>query len=69
MAGELVVAYGTRELPELCRQSIDYAQSWVERGLPGHLLPIDGANHFTILETLADPQGALTQALLGLVRG
>jgi arylformamidase len=67
MAGELVVAYGTRELPELCRQSIDYAQSWVERGLPGHLLPIDGANHFTILETLADPQGALTQALLGLV--
>src|SRR5262244_559813 len=24
-AGELVVAYGTRELPELCRQSIEYA--------------------------------------------
>jgi arylformamidase len=68
MAGELVVAYGTRELPELCRQSIDYAQAWVEHGLPGHLLPVDGANHFTILETLADPHGALTQALLGMVR-
>ena len=69
MAGELVVAYGTRELPELCRQSIDYAQAWVERGLAGHLLPVDGANHFTILETLADPRGALAQALLKLIGG
>jgi arylformamidase len=34
-AGELVVAYGTRELPELCRQSIEYARAWTERGLPG----------------------------------
>ena len=67
MAGELVVAYGTNELPELCRQSIEYAQAWTERGLSGHLLPVDGANHFTILETLADPQGALTQALLAMV--
>jgi len=63
MAGPLVVAYGTAELPELCRQSIDYAQAWAERGLPGHLLPIDSADHFTILESLADPHGALTQAL------
>jgi hypothetical protein len=43
MAGPLVVAYGTAELPELCRQSVDYAQAWVERGL---------------LESLADPDGA-----------
>jgi arylformamidase len=35
MAGPLVVTYGTAELPELCRQSIDYAQAWVGRGLPG----------------------------------
>jgi hypothetical protein len=32
MAGPLVVAYGTAELPELCRQSVDYAQAWVQRG-------------------------------------
>ena len=68
MAGPLVTAYGTRELPELCRQSIDYAQAWAERGLPGHLLPVDGADHFTILEALADPKGVLTSALLDLVR-
>ncbi|HVH80929.1 MAG TPA: alpha/beta hydrolase fold domain-containing protein, partial [Stellaceae bacterium] len=66
MAGELIVAYGTNELPELQRQSVEYAQAWVERGLAGHLLPIDGANHFTIMETLASPDGALTQALIGM---
>jgi arylformamidase len=69
MAGPLVVTYGTAELPELCRQSIDYAQAWVGRGLPGRLLPIDGADHFTILETLARPDGELMQALLALIRG
>ena len=68
MAGPLVVAYGTAELPELCRQSVEYAQAWVEAGLPGHLLPIDGADHFTILEALADPRGALTEALLRMIR-
>ena len=68
MAGPLIVTYGTAELPELCRQSVDYAQAWVERGLPGHLLPIDGADHFTILETMARPDGELMQALLSLVR-
>jgi arylformamidase len=67
--GPLIVTYGTAELPELCRQSIDYAQAWAERGLPGYLLPIDGADHFTILETLARPNGELMQALLSLVRG
>jgi arylformamidase len=67
MTGELVVAYGARELPELCRQSIDYAQAWVERGLPGHLLPVDDTDHFTVLDTLADPNGVLAQAVVDLV--
>jgi arylformamidase len=66
MAGELIVTYGTEELPELQRQSVEYAQTWVEEGLPGHLLPVDGANHFTILETLARPDGMLAQAVARL---
>jgi arylformamidase len=66
-AGELVVAYGTRELPELCRQSIEYGREWNERGLPGRLLPVDGADHFTILDALARPEGVLTRALLGML--
>jgi arylformamidase len=66
-AGELVVAYGTRELPELCRQSVEYARAWTERGLPGRLLPVDGADHFTILDSLARADGALTGALLAML--
>src|SRR6202007_2165267 len=60
-ASELVVAYGTRELPELRRQSIEYARAWTERGLPGRLLPVHGADHFTILDALARPEGVLTR--------
>lgn len=67
MAGELIVAYGTEELPELQRQSVTYAQAWAEQGLPGHLHPVTGANHFTILETLAHPDGELTQALMAMI--
>jgi arylformamidase len=63
-AGELVVAYGTEELPELCRQSTEYGRRWTERGLPGYLLPADDADHFTILDALARPEGVLTRALL-----
>ena len=66
-AVELVVAYGTRELPELCRQSMEYARAWTERGLPGRLLPVDDADHFTILDALARPEGILTRALLAML--
>ena len=58
----LVVAYGKAELPELQRQSEEYAKVAKARvlGLPKH-------DHFTILEELASPQGALTQALRTLI--
>jgi hypothetical protein len=44
-------------------QSTEYGRRWTERGLPGYLLPVDGADHFTILDALARPEGALTGAL------
>jgi arylformamidase len=66
-AGELIVAYGTGELPELRRQSIDYGRAWTGRGLPGSLLPVEGANHFTVLEALARPDGELTRAFLKML--
>lgn len=68
-AAPLVIAYGTAELPELRRQSISYADAWNERGLPGRLMAIAGANHFTILEALASPDGMLTKALVRTLRG
>jgi arylformamidase len=63
---DLIIAYGSDELPELCRQSIDYGRAWTGRGLPGHVLPVEGANHFTVLEALADPKGDLTEALIDM---
>jgi hypothetical protein len=54
-------------LPELRRQSIDYGRAWTGRGLPGSLLPVEGANHFTVLEALARPDGELTRAFLKML--
>lgn len=60
-AGNLVVAYGTAELPELQRQSRDYLAAWQAGGLNGTLVPIEGSNHFSILEQLAQPDGLLAR--------
>lgn len=68
MAGPLIVTYATAELPELCRQSTSYATAWAGHGLPGRLLPIEGVDHFTILESLARPDGERMRALLTLAR-
>jgi arylformamidase len=60
----LVIAYGTAELSELQRQSREYAAKFGHR-----VLALEGQDHFTILEELASPQGALTAALRTLVDG
>lgn len=63
----LMLAYGGGELPELQRQSEGYAVARAGAGLRGRLLRVDGCNHFTILEELARPEGALTRLLLELI--
>lgn len=56
----LTVAYGTRELAELQRQSREFAAARAQAGLRGTVAPLDDHNHFSILEELADPKGRLT---------
>lgn len=56
----LMIAYGTGELPELQRQSREYAAARAAAGLPGGLAALEGHNHFSILDELANPDGALT---------
>ena len=51
----LYVVYGADELPELCRQSEEYAKL---NGGKAAALP--HRNHFTVLEDLASPHGGLT---------
>jgi len=65
-AGPLSLAYGTAELPELQRQSQAYFRAWTEAGLDGVITPLEGHNHFSILEELASPDGRLSIALRGL---
>jgi acetyl esterase/lipase len=59
----LCVTVGLGELPELIRQSEDYAAAWQRRGLPGRYLPLPVHDHFSILEELARPDGKLLAAL------
>jgi arylformamidase len=61
----VTVAYGARELPELCRQSEAYAKKVGQ----AKLLRLPNHDHFTILEELASRDGALTRELCTLVDG
>jgi arylformamidase len=63
----LAVAYGTKELPALVTDSRDLHARRTAAGAPGPLVPISGADHFTILEELRKPDGALVRAARALV--
>ena len=58
----LAIAYGTRELAALVRDSCKLHALRAAKHLSGPLLPIAGANHFTILEELRRPNGQLVRA-------
>jgi acetyl esterase/lipase len=66
-AGSLSIAYGEAELPELQRQSREFYTAWRAAGLPGQLAPIPGRDHFSILDELHRPDGALAAAVCRLV--
>ncbi|MGO8920370.1 MAG: alpha/beta hydrolase [Stellaceae bacterium] len=66
-AGRLIVAVGGAELPELRRQSRDYAEAWRRQGLPGAFQELPGCHHYAALEQLARPDAALARALAELV--
>jgi arylformamidase len=61
------ILVGGAELPELRRQSEDYYQALTARGLPATLQQVPEQNHFSIMEELARPDGALTRALVELM--
>jgi len=59
IARPLVIAYGTAELPELQRQSAEYAAALARTGGSATLAPLAGHDHFSVMEELADPNGTL----------
>ena len=60
----LVVTVGLDELPELIRQSEEFATAWQKCGLAGWYVPLAGHDHFSIVEELARPDGRLLAELL-----
>jgi acetyl esterase/lipase len=68
-ASPLVVSVGLGELPELIRQSEEYATAWRRSGLAGEYVPLPGHDHFSILEELAQPNGKLLAALKEMAGG
>jgi len=63
----LDIAYGTAELPALVYDSIQFHEARMDAGAPGRLVPIPGADHFSILGELRRPDGALVDIALELV--
>jgi arylformamidase len=62
----LDLAYGKNELPALVFDSIYLHDKRSKEKAKGELLPIEGADHFTILNELRRPDGKLVNALLRL---
>jgi arylformamidase len=62
----LRLAVGACELPELKRQSATFADAARARGLPVQLTELPGHHHFSILDEIARPDGALTRQLVEL---
>jgi len=58
---------GSAELPEMRRQTADYASARRVAGLPVHYEEISGANHYTILNDMLRPEGRVHQAVVVMV--
>jgi arylformamidase len=63
----LHLSVGGAELPELQRQSTDYGAAAQARGLPVRLSVLPGHHHFSIMDEIARPDGALVRDLRELI--
>ena len=64
----LVAALGADETPEFHRQSHAIHQRWGSAGVITEVLPIAGANHFTVVDELTRPDSALLARIVALAR-
>ena len=64
----VVVAVGGDEPEGWRQQSLDYAEACRDAGCATELMVVDGANHFTVAETMCDPGSALFQALMARIK-
>jgi arylformamidase len=69
IAKPLVISFGGNELPTLVHDAWRFYDLRSREGAPGQILPIDGADHFSILGELQQPDGALVRAAAALLHG
>ena len=63
----LAIAYGSKELPALVADSRTLHEYRAAAHAPGPLIPVAGADHFTILEELRSSQGSLVRVMPSLL--
>jgi acetyl esterase/lipase len=63
----LIISFGSAELPTLVHDAWRLQELRSREGAPGKILPIAGADHFSILRELQMPEGALVRAATSLV--
>lgn len=63
----VIVSFGEAELPELQRQSLQYAAARRAARIPVRVAALPDKDHFTILHELTSADGTLTKALIDLV--
>ena len=62
-AGSLMLCVGGAETDEFLRQQAAYAEAWRARRLPLEIVAAPGLHHFSVVDELARPAGALNQAV------
>lgn len=62
----MAISYGSLELPALVDDSRDLHEMRAAAHAPGALIPVAGADHFTILRALQESDGELVRAALAL---
>ena len=67
VAKPLAIAYGTAELWPLVADSRNYHAHRAQANLPGPLIAVADANHYTIMEELRSRDGILTRAAMRLL--
>ncbi len=66
IAKPMTIAYGTRELPTLVNDSRRLHAVRAATHMSGSLIPVAGADHFSILDEICRPDGCMTRAALAL---
>ena len=58
---------GSAELPEMRRQTADYASARRAAGLPMEYAEIPDANHYTVLNSMMNSDGTVHRAIMAML--